>query len=59
MGHIERWYFSLGVMVVWLGAILAWYKPASLGGFATVVGAIAVPLYGGALGKLWVEKNGK
>ena len=55
MGRIERWYFGLGVLVVGLGFILALKAPGSLGGFAGVVGTIAVPLYGGALGKLFIE----
>ena len=59
MGRIERWYYGLGVLVVGLGFVLALKAPQSLGGFAGVVGAIAVPLYGGALGKLFVEtRNG-
>jgi hypothetical protein len=58
MGRIERWYFGLGVLVVLLGFVLALKAPGALGGFAGVVGTIAVPLYGGALGKLYVERNG-
>lgn len=59
LGRSERWYFGLGVLVVTLGFTLALKAPNSLGGFAGVVGAIAVPLYGGALGKIFIEaKNG-
>jgi len=55
MGSNERWYFGLGVLVVTLGFVLALKAPNSLGGFAGVVGAIAVPLYAGALGKHYIE----
>lgn len=59
MGNKERWYFGLGILTVLFGFILAHTAPDTLGGFATVVGATFVPLYGGALGKLWVEsRNG-
>jgi len=57
MGQKERWYFGFGLLVVVFGFVLALRAPQSLGGFAGVVGAIAVPLYGGALGKLFVESQ--
>jgi hypothetical protein len=57
LGRSERWYFGMGVLVVTLGFVLALKAPNALGGFAGVVGAIAVPLYGGALGKIFVESR--
>lgn len=59
MGRKERYYFGLGILVIIAGTVIAHTAPDALGGFAAVVGAIAVPLYGGALGKLWAEtRNG-
>jgi hypothetical protein len=59
MGRKERWYWGLGLLVILCGLLLAYTAPGTLMGFAAVVGAIGVPLYGGALGKLYVEmKNG-
>lgn len=58
LGSKERYYFGVAIFVIALGFVLAHTAPDTLGGFAAIVGTIAVPLYGGALGKLWVEKNG-
>ena len=59
MGRKERFYFGFGVFVIACGTLIAHTAPGALGSFGAVVGAIAVPLYGGALGKLWLEvRNG-
>ena len=59
MGRKERWYFGFGVFVIGCGMVIAHTAPAALATFSALVGSIAVPLYGGALGKLWVEtRNG-
>jgi hypothetical protein len=60
LGQKERWYFGFAVMVILIAGVLAMKAPNSLGGYAAVVGAIAVPLYGGALGKAFFEsQNGE
>ena len=60
MGHKERWYWLLGLFVIACGFTLAHTAPGTLGGFAAVVGAIAVPLYGGAAAKHYIEtRNGQ
>lgn len=57
MGSKEKWYFGFGVFVIGCGTLIAHTAPGALSAFGGVVGAIAVPLYGGALGKLWVESR--
>lgn len=59
LGRKEIWYFGFAAMAVMLGAALAVDRPGSLMGFAAVLTPICGGLYGGALGKLWVEsRNG-
>jgi hypothetical protein len=59
MGNKERYYFGYAIFIALLAAGLAILAPGSLIGFASVTGPLSAALYGGALGKLWVESNGK
>ena len=59
MGHKERFYYGAGILFATMGFVLAYFAPGSLGGFAAVLTPICLGLYGGGLGKLWIEgKNG-
>lgn len=52
-------YVVVGLIQVAIGTLMAWFKPGSLTGFATVLSAINVPLYGGGAFAKWADsKNG-
>lgn len=57
MGRKERFYFGAAIFFAGLGFILALVRLEALLGFAAVLTPICAGLYGGALGKLWVEKR--
>lgn len=60
MGQKERYYYGAGILFATMGFVLAYFAPGSLGGFAAVLTPICLGLYGGGLGKLYIEatKNG-
>ena len=57
MGRKERFYFGAAILFAGLGFTLAMLKMEALLGFAAVLTPICGGLYGGALGKLWIEKR--
>ena len=48
-------YVATGIFEVVLGVALAYFKPDSLTGFAAVLTAVNVPLYGGGAMAKWAE----
>lgn len=63
LGKKEVWYFGFAVLSISYGFFIALKDPAALTGYAAILGTVTVPLYGGALGKVWAEArsngNGK
>ena len=58
MGHKERYYFGAAILFAMMGFVLGYFKPEAQMGFAAILSPICIGLYGGALGKLWVESVG-
>ena len=55
LGKKESFYFGAAILFAMMGFVLGYFKPEAQMGFAAILVPICGGLYGGGIGKLWME----